>query len=60
MVMLVWSCKSEIKIRDAQAAFAEEERMTVVAPVSVCVSVCVVMVMLKLWAVKPVVSLVDG
>lgn len=60
--MLVWRCKSEIKIRNAQAAFAEEERTTVVAPVSVFVSLwSVVMVMLRrLWAVKPVVSLVDG
>jgi len=58
--MSVWSCKSEIGIRDAQAAFAEE-RVTVVAPVSVFVSVWrVVMVILKLWAAKPVVSSVDG
>jgi len=63
-VRLVWSCKSEIGIRDAQAAFAEEgeEKLAVAAPLSVCVSVWrVVLVMSSaLWVVKPAVSLVDG
>ena len=61
---LVWSCKSEIGIRDARAAFAEEgeEKLVVAAPVSVCVSVRRVVLIMSsaLWVVKPVVSLVDG